>query len=232
MKKDKPYEAGTDLANFQEHGEERRLIETGDEDLVSIDEIISEGEAIYYEEMDLADEADSSPKSVDSVSSVSEYVQLRKRHQDNAQLSELYGHCSLEELFMAMRKPGQEEKTQKWLRDEIFFKVFFLLPYVVKKNYKIPGHLFNDAIQNMSLTVLVAIEMFDPTRGFKFTSYLAGYLKSAMTRTFKDTNVVSVPTGLRKILREMQMSEGETRKRFSPTPAWNTTATARLAVRK
>lgn len=209
MKNDGVYQARTDLTNFSDREEDRRLDGMGDEELVRIDEIITAGEAIYYEEIELTEESDNAPKSVDSVSSVSEYVQHRKRHQANRELSAQYEKYSLEELLAILQEPTLEEKTRKWLKDEIFFKVFFLLPYVVKKNYKIPSHLFNDAIQNMSLTVLVAIEKFDPTRGFKFISYLAGYLKAAMTRTFKDTNVVAVPTGRRKILREMQLSQGD-----------------------
>jgi RNA polymerase sigma factor (sigma-70 family) len=61
-------------------------------------------------------------------------------------------------------------------------------------------------MQNMSFTVLQAIDTFDPTKNFKFVNYLVGYFKSAISKTFRDTNVVSVPTGRRKILKEMQQS--------------------------
>lgn len=209
MKKDEIFMNHSDQENLPDIEENQELSCLEEDGLVSIDEIITEGEAIYYEEVELLENSDDAPKSVDAVSGVSEYVQLRRKRSCNTELAEQYAAYSIEELFIAMRLPDLEERVRQWLRDEIFFRVFFLLPYVVKKNYKIPSHLFNDAIQNMSLAVLAAIGMFDPTKGFKFTSYLAGYLKSAMTRTFKDTNVVSVPTGRRKILREMQMSEGE-----------------------
>lgn len=175
------------------------------EEPLELSNFLDDEEQFTIEELEPSDYEDNrEARSVDAVSAVSEYYHLRKRHDAKTNWRKQYGEMTKEELFHAMRQECISEKERLWLRDEIFFQVFFLLLSVVKKNYRISSHLFNDMMQNMSHMLLVAINMFDPSKGFKFTSYLAGYLKSGMTRAFRDTNVVSVPTGRRKLLQEMQ----------------------------
>lgn len=172
---------------------------------LELSDFLDDGDQFAIDELDPSEFEDNREiRSVDAVSAVSEYYHLRKKHDARTSWRKQYGEMTKEELFHAMRQDCISEEERLWLRDEIFFQVFFLLPSVVKKNYRISSHLFNDMMQNMSHMLLVAINMFDPTKGFKFTSYLAGYLKSGMTRAFRDTNVVSVPTGRRKMLQEMQ----------------------------
>lgn len=208
------HEGGSDYRPDMNHGLESNLnggfddFSIGDDDFperpLELSDILNDGEQFAIEELDPCEcEDNREARSVDAVSAVSEYYHLRKRHDAKTNMRKQYGEMTKEELFYAMHNCIREDE-RLWLRDEIFFQVFFLLPSVVKKNYRISSHLFNDMMQNMSHMLLVAINMFDPTKGYKFTSYLAGYLKSGMTRTFRDTNVVSVPTGRRKMMQEMQ----------------------------
>ena len=147
------------------------------EESLKLSDFLEDGEQFTIEELDPIDyEENREARSVDAVSAVSEYYHMRKRHDARTNWRKQYGGMTKEELFQAMRKEYISDKDRLWIRDEIFFQVFFLLPSVVKKNYRISSHLFNDMIQNMSHMLLVAINMFDPDKGFKFTSYLAGYL--------------------------------------------------------
>ena len=134
----------------------------------------------------------------DAVSSVTAY---KKAHEKTA-LYKKYQNRTVDELLFIYHCDADltdEEKDQ--LREVLFMKVFFLIPYVMKSNYCIDQNNFDDSIQNTSLSVLQAIEAFKPELGFKFVNYLAGYFKSGVSKTFKDSNVVSIPPDLKKMLK-------------------------------
>jgi len=143
-------------------------------------------------------------RSVDSVSSVSIHNQARKKHEVRKDLAAMYENAPVEKLLLDYHCGNKDKDTRKWLRDEVFFRTYFLIPHSIKESYPIASHIFNDAMQNMSFAMLQAIEKFDPTKGYTFVNYLAGYFKGAIARTFRDTNVISVPTGRRKLLKERQ----------------------------
>lgn len=196
-------EFDVNVDNFSEADDD--FICVSNEGSLELSDFLDDEEEFSIDELDLTENDENrEARSVDAVSAVSEYYHLRKRHDARTNMRRQYGGMNKEDLFREMRKECVSDEEKIWLRDEIFFQVFFLLPSVVKKNYRISSHLFNDMLQNMSNMLLIAIDMFDPDKGFKFTSYLAGYLKAGMARTFRDTNVVSVPTGRRKVLQEMR----------------------------
>lgn len=142
----------------------------------------------------------------DSVNSVSDYKKLREKHDLRKDLRDKYCNMKIEELLRDYhnKKNPPAKEDRKWLRDEIFLRVFFLIPHAIKKSCRIATCLFNDAVQNVSCEVLRAIDLFDPTKGFTFVNYLVGYIRSGITRTFNDTNVVAVQSGRRRILKEQQ----------------------------
>lgn len=84
------------------------------------------------------------------------------------------------------------ERAKEYCVEQILLHLYFLLPHILASK-KIPPDFFDDALQNMSLSVMKAIDKFDPRRGTKFTAYLVGYFKDALSTTFKDNNVVKAP---------------------------------------
>ena len=86
----------------------------------------------------------------------------------------------------------KERKAE--LKHDILMRLFFLFPHYLKKNYHLTAELFNDAVQNMSVNTLQAIELFKPELGFPFTNYLIGYFRDAAAKTLRSCNVVSVAT--------------------------------------
>ena len=146
-------------------------------------------------------------KSTDAVNSVSTYNKLRRSHSRDKKYKKIYGGKSTDELLYIYHYGRKDTQTRKWLKDEIFFRTYFLMPYAIKTSYNISNHTFNDAMQNMSSTILQAIELFDPKKKYSFVNYLAGYFKGAIAKTFRDTNVVSVPTGKRKQIREARQRQ-------------------------
>lgn len=145
----------------------------------------------------------------DNVSTTSEYNKLRMKLSMRKDLQKKYKSASQEELIAEYKKEGQSEDVKEWLKEELVLRVFFLQPYILRTNYKIPAAIFNDTLQNMTLAVLQALKVFDPSMGLKFVNYLPGYYLAAVARSFKDRNVVSVPTGKRRVLKEMTDSGQE-----------------------
>ena len=82
---------------------------------------------------------------------------------------------SVDRLLYIYHIVETDRKKRAWLRDEIFLRTYFLIPYTIKKSYFMTADLFNDASQNMAISILQAIEAFQPGIGFSFTNYLVGY---------------------------------------------------------
>lgn len=145
----------------------------------------------------------------DNVSTVSEYNKLRKKHSKRKDLQEKYSSYSQEELIADYKKEETDPEVKDWLKEEVVLRVFFLQPYILRTNYKIPSAIFNDTLQNMTMAVIQAMNVFDPSLGLKFVNYLPGYFLGAVAKSFKDQNVVSVPTGKRRVLKELRESGQE-----------------------
>lgn len=113
-----------------------------------------------------------------------------------------------------------DESRKKELRDAILINIWYLFPYVLSK-YKLKGHIFDDTLQLMIVTTLKAIENYNPNLGFKFSSYISGYLKDAISTSLRNNMIVSCPTKIAKdqeILRLKTLLE-------DPIPKKNTSYT-------
>ncbi len=102
--------------------------------------------------------------------------------------------AAVEKMLWEYKDPACTEERKNELRHDILMRLFFLFPHYLKKNYHLTAELFNDAIQNMTVNTLQAIELFKPELGFPFTNYLIGYFRDAATKTLKACNVVSTAT--------------------------------------
>ena len=149
-------------------------------------------------------------KTSDSVRAVSAYAALRREHQAKACKYSKHLDKTVEQLLFSYHYESKDdEELHKWLKEEIFLKTFFLLPSVLKKSYYINVNIFNDAVQNMAVNVLVAIEKFRPEAGCTFVNYLGCYFLDAVTRTFKSTNIVAVPSARRRMMKEAMKAEND-----------------------
>ena len=129
----------------------------------------------------------------DVVSTISEYRRLRRKHDQllNPYYFEKYGDMTVEDLLLYYHSGDVPADERAWLREQIYLAVFFLLPYAVRKGYSMRAQIFSDAMQNMSVAVLQAIEMFKPGLGYKFSNYLIGYFRGGITKTVRESVVVS-----------------------------------------
>ena len=137
--------------------------------------------------------------SKDAVSAVSIYKKIRERHCEYPE----YKDVPVDRLLYIYHISETDRDKRRWLRDEIFLRVYFLIPYTIKKKYFMSADMFNDASQNMAISILQAIEAFQPGIGFSFTNYLVGYFRGAIAQSFRETNIVSIPSARRKMLRSI-----------------------------
>lgn len=153
-------------------------------------------------------ESTESYRAKDVVISVSEYNVLRRKHRVNKALFEKYEGFSVEDLLREYHDKKTPKKEKQWLKEEVFLRTFFLLPYVAKKTYHITAAHFDDGMQNMASNLLTAIDKFKPELNYAFVDYLAAYLRAGVTKTFRDVNIVSIPSARRKLLRDAMLRMG------------------------
>lgn len=137
-----------------------------------------------------------------AIACVDTYLKIARKYDLNSALVEKYKHVSLEKMITEYQKKRVSEEELSWLRNAVLFKVFFMIPYALKKFFRVPRHLINDATQNLVVKILEAMEVFKPSLGYKFQNYLYGYVFSGIAQTFQDTNIVRLPDSRRKILKE------------------------------
>lgn len=137
---------------------------------------------------------------LDTVQLMSRYKKLRRVPERFSELSTKHNDA-ITELCEMLEKEDTKEGTKE-IVDEILYRVFFLLPLHAKKHagkifLRLPHSVFEDAIQNMAVNVLVAVKKFKPSMGTKFSNYLLMYLQDGLFKAIKHSNVVS-PTAARK----------------------------------
>ena len=89
------------------------------------------------------------------------------------------------------------EERKKELSDTIVMQTWLLFPYILSRKHFQAG-VFEEALQNMVISTMKAIDKFDVDRGSKFTSYITGYLKDALSISLKSTYVVVSPASVRR----------------------------------
>jgi len=89
-----------------------------------------------------------------------------------------------------------ENSRKKYLRDCVVLNVWYLFPYVLS-GQRFKSQVFDDTLQGLVLNVIKAIDNFDTTRGIKFTDYIKGYIKDAISSSFRGGMIVKVPATVR-----------------------------------
>jgi RNA polymerase primary sigma factor len=86
----------------------------------------------------------------------------------------------------------------------------------VAKRYSHPGLCFLDLVQEGNIGLMRAADKFDPSRGYKFSTYATWWIKQALTRTIADqARTIRIPvhmletlSKLRKISRAINLEKG------------------------
>lgn len=114
----------------------------------------------------------------------------------------------IQEWLCEYHADGTPPARRKELKDRIVMNTWFLLPFILSSK-RFPAALFEDALQNMVIEIIKAIDNFKPELGHKFTSYISGYLKNAVSLSARDNSVVRVPASARRTAQVQTTSLGK-----------------------
>lgn len=87
------------------------------------------------------------------------------------------------EILLAKRVASGDLKAR-----EIMIQSNLRLVIAIAKGYRRPDNSFLDLIQDGTLGLIKATEKFDPSRGYKFSTYATWWIRQAITRGIADTS--------------------------------------------
>ncbi|QSX07912.1 SigB/SigF/SigG family RNA polymerase sigma factor [Alkalibacter rhizosphaerae] len=93
------------------------------------------------------------------------------------------------------------------IRNEIF-KEFMYIPEILSKKYINKGVDYEDIFQVASLGLIYAIERYDPSKGYEFSSFATPTILGEIKKYFRDKEwIIKVPRRIQELSRKINMSK-------------------------
>ncbi len=212
-------------------------IEDGDSDVdeAVVDKIISDEKAEKAEELELIDDMDDLDDDVENIDE--EDDEEKTINNDLGMLEKEYANKSTakvndpvkmylkeigqvelldpkEEPIIAKRiQEGDEEAKQKLITANLRLVVSIAKKYVGR------GMLFLDLIQEGNIGLAKAVEKFDYTKGFKFSTYATWWIRQAITRAIADqARTIRIPVHMVETINKLTRIQRQLVQEFGRDP--------------
>ena len=125
------------------------------------------------EEIDLAMKMEAGAKAISEIDALKEELENAKKKADKTKLQEQIDAC---EIAIEDGEAAKKKLAEANLR----------LVVSIAKRYVGRGMLFLDLIQEGNLGLIKAVEKFDYSKGYKFSTYATWWIRQAITRAIAD----------------------------------------------
>jgi RNA polymerase primary sigma factor len=120
-----------------------------------------------------------------------------------------------EEIRLAHRVARGDQQAK-----DILTEANFRLVVSIARRYSVPGIPLADLIQEGNIGLIRAVEKFDPTRGFRFSTYATWWIRRAIARAvINQGRTIRIPVYVAELIHKVVKTSGALRQELGREPS-------------